>query len=182
MTTNRDNPSRDNNGRFHRTADSAQRDAQACAMRARNHTYQEISDALGYGDRANAYRAVQQALAAIPAEAVEELRRLHMARLDYLATQALAVLERDHLTISQGGKIVTDDEGRPILDDGPTLAALDRLLRIQERQAKLMGLDAPSRHEVMTLDSLDARIAELTAQLGGAPPAPEAAADPGTRE
>lgn len=148
-------------------------------MRARNHTYQEIADALGYGDRANAYRAVQKALAAVPVEAVEELRRLHMARLDYLATQALAVLEREHLTISQGGRIVTDDDGRQILDDGPVLAALDRLLRIQERQAKLMGLDAPSRHEVMTLDALDARIAELAAQLGGEAAASEAAQAPG---
>lgn len=179
MTTRRGNTDRDNTGRFARTLDSAQRDAEACEMRSRNHTYQEIADALGYGDRANAYRAVQQALAAVPVEAVEELRRLHMGRLDYLATQALAVLEREHLTISQGGKIVTDADGRPILDDGPTLAALDRLLRIQERQAKLMGLDAPSRHEVMTLDSLDARIAELTAQLGGTTPTPEAPADPG---
>lgn len=179
MTTDRGNTDRGNNGRFRRTLEGAQRDAKACEMRSRNHTYQEIADALGYGDRSHAYRAVQKMLAEVPVEAVEELRRLHMARLDYLAVQALAVLEREHLTISQSGKIVTDDEGRQILDDGPTLAALDRLLRIQERQAKLMGLDAPSRHEVMTLDSLDARIAELTAQLDSAPATAEAAEDPG---
>jgi hypothetical protein len=161
---------------------SAQRDAAACEMRTRNHTYQEISDALGYGDRSHAYRAIQRALAAIPTEAAEELRRLHSARLDYLATQALQILEREHVTITQAGRIVVDDEGRQIVDDGPTLAAIDRLLRIQERQAKLMGLDAPSRHEVMTLDSLDARIAELTAQLGGGTPTAEADADPGARD
>jgi hypothetical protein len=33
-------------------------------------------------------------------------------------------------------------------DDAPVLAAVDRLLRIQERRAKLLGLDAPVRADV----------------------------------
>lgn len=49
-----------------------------------------------------------------------------------------------------------------------------------ERKAKLLGLDAPTKHEVVTLDHLDAQIAALEAELasgaaaGAAPPAPRA--------
>lgn len=36
----------------------------------------------------------------------------------------------------------------------------------EERRAKLLGTDAPTRHEVVTLDALDAQIRELEAELG----------------
>lgn len=166
MIEDRDNTDRDNNGRFMRTIDGAERDARACEMKARGATYQQISDTLGYGSRSNAHRAVKAALAAIPVESGEELRRLQLDTLEYLAGHAARVLERQHLTITQSGRIVTDEEtGERVLDDGPILAAIDRILRIQDRKAKLMGLDAPVKTEVITLDYLNARLEELTAEL-----------------
>lgn len=47
-----------------------------------------------------------------------------------------------------------------------------------ERKAKLLGLDAPARHEVVTLDHLDAQIAALEAELAGGSPAGAAAPAP----
>ncbi|MFC6575537.1 hypothetical protein ACFQBS_02020 [Planomonospora parontospora] len=38
------------------------------------------------------------------------------------------------------------------LDHGAVLAAMDRVLKIMDRRARLLGLDAPARHEVLTLD------------------------------
>ncbi len=176
MIEDRDNTGRDNNGRYMRTLDSAERDAKACEMKARGATYQHISDTLGYGSRSNAHRAVKAALATIPLESAEELRRLQLDTLDYLAGHAARVLERQHLTITQSGRIVTDEEsGERVLDDGPILAAIDRILRIQDRKAKLMGLDAPVKTEVITLDYLNARLEELTAELA----AEDSAADAG---
>src|SRR5690606_7690573 len=36
----------------------------------------------------------------------------------------------------------------PLLDDGPILAAADRLLKISERRSKMLGLDKPVQAEV----------------------------------
>jgi hypothetical protein len=79
------------------------------------------------------------------------------------------VLERNHVTVSHG-RIIRGENEEPLLDDGPVLTAIDRLLKIQERRAKLLGLDAPARHEVVTLDALDTEIARLSAELGRTAP------------
>ncbi|HYS41928.1 MAG TPA: hypothetical protein VEO01_40440 [Pseudonocardiaceae bacterium] len=156
-------------GRFVRTADTAERDAEAARLRARGQSYRAIAAELGYVDHAGARKAVQRALVAIVAEPAEEVRALQLEQLDRLALAALGVLERNHVTVSHG-RIIRDDNEQPILDDGPVLTAIDRLLKIQERRAKLLGLDAPARHEVVTLDALDDEIERLTAELGRTAP------------
>lgn len=155
---------RDHNGRWIRTGDHAERDAEATRLRALGHTYIEIADQLGYADHAGARKAVQRALVATVAEPAEEVRALQLEQLDKLALAAWAVLERAHVTVSHG-RIIRDENEQPLLDDGPVLAAIDRLLKIQERRAKLLGLDAPARHEVVSLDALDAEIERLSAEL-----------------
>ena len=74
-----------------------------------------------------------------------------------------------HYVVTQSGKIVLDPEtDQPMLDDGPVLAAIDRLVKILDRVAKLRGLDAPQRLEVLTIDAIDAAIADLNAKLAAA--------------
>lgn len=175
MTEKHDQSDRDRTGKFVKTLESAERDREACRLRARGVTYQQIADQLGYGDASNARRAVKQCIEAVRAEGGRELKAIQRDQLDYLTRAVLAVLERQHLTITQSGKVVTMD-GAPIIDDAPVLAATDRLLRIMERRAKLEGMDAAERREVLTLDAIDAEIAALTAELGRDPAsAPEAA-------
>jgi hypothetical protein len=171
-------PGRGKNGKFTRSVDTAARDAEAAHLRSRGLSYRQIAEQVGYQDDSGAYRAVQRALVATVTEPAEEVRALALAQLDQLALAALGVLERQHVTVSQG-RIVREEDGTPILDDAPVLAAIDRLVKIQERRAKLLGLDAPARHEVVSLDALDAEIARLTAELGRTPagetaPAPAA--------
>jgi len=45
--------------------------------------------------------------------------------------------------------------------------AVERCLSIMERRARLLGLDAPTKHEVMTIDAIDAEIRHLEAELAG---------------
>lgn len=156
---------RGHNGKFDRTIETAERDAEAARMRSRSVSYQVIADTLGFADRSNARKAVQRALLEIVAEPAAELRELQLAQLDELTVAALGVLDRQHVTVSHG-RVIRDDTGAVIEDDAPILAAIDRLLRIQERRAKLLGLDAPSRHEVVTLDAVEAEIQRLSAELG----------------
>jgi hypothetical protein len=50
--------------------------------------------------------------------------------------------------------------------DKGALFAIDRVLAIQERAAKLRGLDAPIKHEVITLDYIQSEIRRLEETLG----------------
>jgi hypothetical protein len=53
------------------------------------------------------------------------------------------------------------------LDDGPGLQAIAQLRRVQERKARLMGLDAPTRRavDVITHDAFMAMIGDLEADV-----------------
>jgi hypothetical protein len=52
-------------------------------------------------------------------------------------------------------------------DDGPGLQAIAQLLRLQERKARLSGLDAPRRRavEVITHDALMDAVADMEADI-----------------
>lgn len=134
-------------GRYERTLASAERDAQAARLRAQHWTYQQIADELGYPDKSVAYRAVQRALRAAIREPGEELLALELERLDRLARAAEEVLEAHHVKVA-GGEIVYDEAGQPLEDTRPVLEAIDRLLKIQERRARLLGLDAPVKQQI----------------------------------
>lgn len=149
-------------------ADTAQRRRQAIDMRMAGASYQQIADELGYSSRGAACQDVTRALETAVVEqarSVEAYREEELQRLDALLAEAWAILKRQHVTVSHGRLIYDDRTGEPLLDDGPTLAAIDRILKIQERRAKFLGLDAPTRHEVVSVDVIDAEITRLAAEL-----------------
>jgi len=158
------NKVRDRSGRFTRTIEHAEQDAAAARLRARGMTYEQIATELDYCDRAAARAAVERALVATVTEPAAEVRQMELARLDEMYRAALAVLERRHFAVSHG-KIVYHGV-TPLEDDGPVLQAIDRMIRIMERRAKLLGLDAPTKVEVITLDAIEAEIRRLSAELG----------------
>ncbi|GAA3718170.1 hypothetical protein [Streptomyces tremellae] len=140
---------RNGKGKFERGIESVRRDAAAAEMRAQRPTptYQEIADRLGYSDKGEAWRGVQRAKADVAREPVARLIASEAAQLDELYAAALEVLERDHVVVSYGS-VVKGEDGKPLLDDGPKLAAIRELRGIRESYRKLHGLDAPSRVSV----------------------------------
>jgi len=130
---------------FIRTEEQAILDTEALRLRSRGVTYQKIADSLGV-TKATAYNRVQRALAAIPAEAVDEYRRLETERLDSLLEMAL--------------EKALDPNNKS------SLFAVDRTLAIMDRRAKLLGLDAPVKTETVTMDYMDKEIQRLEALLG----------------
>jgi hypothetical protein len=126
----------------------ADRRRNAVELKIGGATWQQIADRLGYDSRASAYtdvrRALQQSVAelAIPRE---EYRQLELDRLDEMQNALWSkVLEGD-------------------------TKAIDTSLRLMDRRAKLLGLDAPTRTEgVLTLDAIDASIAHIAAQVDAA--------------
>lgn len=172
---------RDGRGRYVRTLETAERDAEAARLRGLGYTYPMIAEMLGYPNRIAAREGVEKVLKEAVTEPAEQLLTIELQRLDaelvrlddyeYAARQ---VLERNHVTVSHGKVIsaINPDTEReePLLDDGPVLQAIDRLVRIEdarrrnaERRAKLLGLDAEQkislsggvRYEVVGVDPED---------------------------
>lgn len=126
-------------------AATAERRGKAIAMRLAGVDYQAIADRLGYAGRAAACKDISRALEQHTAEALrnaDQLRQQELMRLDRLQaavwTKALA--------------------GDP--------KAVETALKVVDRRIRLLGLDAPQRHEVINLDMVDEEIRRLSAELG----------------
>lgn len=161
MTTNDDTPEsaswerpRSRMGRFTRTIESARRDAEAADYYADhpNTTYEQLAERFGYYDKGDARKAVQRAIADVARPAVTKLIQAESDELDALYTEACAILQRNHVTVSHG-KVITvrnpgTSEDEPLLDDGPKLQAIQVALKVRESYRKLHGLDQPAKTEV----------------------------------
>ena len=101
-----------------------ERKREALAMRLRGHNYAEIGDALGISAE-GARLAVKRGMSEIRTESAEtaiEVREQEAARLDRMLTTLERMAEST--------------------EDASTLLAIqDRLLKIQDRRARLLGLD-----------------------------------------
>ncbi|MBD9723457.1 hypothetical protein PV755_45360 [Streptomyces caniscabiei] len=137
---------RDGRGHYIRTPETAARDARAAELRAQNWTLQQIADELGFSDRSNARDAVRRALTDIVRGPAERLLSLHMERLESLYEAAIEVLEADHIVVSQG-RIVFGEDGRPLKDSGPKLAAIREARYTLDAFWNLTGMKKPAKVE-----------------------------------
>jgi len=102
----------------------------------------------------------KKALKLIIVDSVENLRKVEVARLDRLHAKTMELLDEKILLVNSGkvvrdvvegpdGKVMLDEDGNPILkrlhDKLAALNVVDRVLKIQERRAKLLGLDMPTK-------------------------------------
>lgn len=142
---NKTEQTRDGKGRYDRDPETAVRDAECARLRARSLTYQQIADQLGI-TKASAHEAVKRALRDTLEEPAADVRLMELTKLDHMETIVLGILERLHITVSNGNVMRLD--GQPIPDAGPVLAAVDRLVKIQDRRSKLLGLDAPVKADI----------------------------------
>jgi hypothetical protein len=149
------NPNQDarskGNGRYVRTPETAQRDAEAARLRGEGLTLREIAEHLGYGHISSVDEAIARAYRDLagPAKLSRERRT---SELDMLWEYAQEIVDRRHITVSNGKVITMRDpetgEDIPLPDDGPRLQAITELRRINESRRKLDGDDAPSRVSV----------------------------------
>lgn len=119
-----------------RRIDAAEKRARALDLRKAGATYDQIAQQLGYANRGNAQRAVQTALKEITAEPARDVLTLELERLDAMLLGLWPQARRGNL------------------------GAVDRVLRIQERRARLLGLDSPARFSVEA-ENLGAEITAL---------------------
>ncbi|MEK6443624.1 hypothetical protein [Pseudonocardia sp. T1-2H] len=125
-------------------AKTAERRTRAITLKIAGMDWQAIADQLGYASRGAACtdvtRAMEKNIAAEGA-AVEVFRSIQLARLErVIAAMWPQAIRGDTTSAEVVRKTVVDI-------------------------CKIMGLSAPQRHELLTLDALDAQIRQLTDEL-----------------
>ncbi len=98
-------------------ATAAWRKARAVELALQGHSYDAIAAEVGYANRGTAWRTVSKALAERADIAVEDLRTMEMARLDYLQSRL-------------GPQVEVGD-----------VKAITAATRIVQARSRLMGLD-----------------------------------------
>jgi hypothetical protein len=100
--------------------------ARAVQLRAAGLGYDRIAKECGYASGSGAYQAVQAALRATIQEPADELRRIEVERLDMACLAIAGDVRKGHL------------------------GAVDRWIKLADRRAKLLGLDAPIKQDFTT--------------------------------
>ena len=108
----------------------------------------------------------------------EAAKRAERMKLDEAERRLLEVMNRVHYAHGNG-KMVRDEDGNPLIDDGPIIAATSAWVRIMQRRAKLDGLDAPTQFEAVAPEAISAMIDKRCAELGIDPIAAREAARKG---
>lgn len=125
-------------------ATAAERRAKAVQMRTDGYSLEHIAYALEYDSVRNASLDISKALQKAIADqdhAVDVYREIELRRLDAFMLALQPGIQR----------------GVP--------RSVEIGLKVSERRAKLLGLDAVSKIELTTMDSIDEQIKRLTAEL-----------------
>lgn len=100
------------------------RQLHALALRKRGASYDAIAAALGYAGKSGAFKAVLRALHETLVEPTAEVRALELERLD-------------HMPAAVWTAALTGD-----------IPAQQQVLRLMDRRARYLGLDAPSKIDI----------------------------------
>lgn len=148
---------------------SWKRDREAARLKAVGHDLEEIAALLdlrdsvtGEYDPRRAAKAVQRGLTTVYRFTVDEMRLQELQSLDEMERHLWESLRREHVLVQQGRVIMI--EGQVVQDERFVLEALDRILKIKERRAKYLGLDAQVRVSVEA-DQIGGEIASLIAAI-----------------
>lgn len=119
---------------------------------------EKVAEVMGISN-VYAGRLIKKGISFIFGGETKEAVSMHLARLANQRQIVLSVLHSQHLLVN-AGEVVQDyirgEDGQPLEiegqyvrvplnDKGPVLAAIDRLLKIDESERKLLGLDKPTK-------------------------------------
>jgi len=144
----------------------AERDARVWTLSIEGWSQWEIAQEVGI-TQARVSQIINRVADSIKRPAAEAIIAQENSKLDAAERAVMGVLKAKHVMVRGDGVvrqlIVDIDTGLPLRDpvtnelleremedDAPVLAAVDRLMKIYERRAKLNGLDAPTKIEQTT--------------------------------
>ena len=84
----------------------------------------------------------------IPIEERRARQRRQLADLDHMREQALSLADADPIPAYSQGKAILMADGTPAEDHTGRVRAMDLVVKLQEREAKALGLDAATRISV----------------------------------
>lgn len=119
---------------------AAKRDTEIIEMKRAGLTFEEIGAHFAV-TRQVVHRCFHRGLRRVPVKAVEEYRAEQLARIETQREIALDVMHAEHPLVSNGKRF--DD----LSDDGPVLAAIDRMIKLDAQESDLLGLKAPVKVE-----------------------------------
>jgi hypothetical protein len=124
-----------------------ERDLANVNLRRSGVAWDAIATQLGYADAGHAHRRFMAVMAAYPREDVDQARQVELDRLDQI----------QHAIWAQ----CLDTESKN------QHWAIDRMLKLSDQRARLLGLNAPVRQEISVLSEsvVDKAIRELQAQM-----------------
>ncbi|ANZ35229.1 hypothetical protein BBK82_03225 [Lentzea guizhouensis] len=125
--------------------DLAQQEQLCLDLRLQHHTIREISAITGLSV-GTVHKRITDAIDRNISPFVEKYRVLERERLDGLSRRVLQLMAKPRYLMHDGQVVTIDEE--PVEDIALTLACVDKLLKIQERRARLEGLDAPVKVDV----------------------------------
>lgn len=139
-------------------ASCAQYDLDVWTLKRQGLSFQAVADRLGMS-KAAAFRAFERAQHNLPPQGVDGYRAEMYARINAAREAVMDVLNARHITINNG--VIIREDGTPVLDDAPVLAAVDRLVKLDDQEAKLRGaypktevnLSGALRYEVVIQDT-----------------------------
>ena len=131
-----------------------ERRQQALDMRAKGYTFRRIAQELGYHDDAHAYNDCKEALDEYRKRmdtSVESVVAEADVRLRDALEKINEIIEKRHLVVSHG-QVVHHDNGDgeyvPLEDSGPVVAAIDRVIKLQQELLKVHGAYPATKQEV----------------------------------
>lgn len=132
------------------TSEPAQIDLDVVALVHQGHTYAQIAKRLDVS-RNYVFLAYQRGLAALNAgenEAARALRYIdmHLAEMQAERAAVQSVINGYHVVVNNGHVVSLDSV--PLEDQGPLLAAVDRMVKLREQEATLLGIKAKTQVEV----------------------------------
>jgi hypothetical protein len=141
-------------------------------------------------DVASVYRWYSEAMRDVPDALVSLHRQEQLDMMDRLTAKALEVLDGVHFAHSNGKVVIwydhQTDQDTPLLDSAPALAAIKAIVEIEQRKAKLLGLDQPIKvantHELTPGDIELATLVQQQHERNAAERAELAAAQDGATE
>lgn len=125
-----------------RRLEAVERQRKALELRKAGVSFERIATELGYASSAGSYQAVMAALDKTLREPADKVRSLELERLD-------AVSIRMYQQAREGN-----------------LGAIDRLMRLMERRARLLGLDMATQLEVGGLGGGPIKVQEVFIDAG----------------
>ncbi|MCD2193501.1 hypothetical protein LQ327_08910 [Actinomycetospora endophytica] len=138
----------------------AQRAAHIVELRTKKWSFPMIAKEVGLS-RQRCQQLYEKALVEAPNLKVDEMRTEEGELLDMAVRELLAIA----MDPKQSGRT--------------RIEAWNSIVKASERKSKLFGLDAPTKHEVWTLDELDRELRDVTEQLRRAEAAEAAGAASG---